>query len=165
MVGATLGRNPTGLFGAVYTEVPYLDVLRTTTNPSLPLTQLEYEEFGDPATKLQDFGALLNLSPIDLIPNEGIPDVFVLCRTATLDMEVLAYESVKWIRKLRNSKKKGQSKLLAITANEGHFAKGSSATNQRAEDLAILENFVMHRRRTHKRTHKRTHNRTYKRTN
>ena len=146
LVGATVGRNPHGnLFGAAYTEVPYVDVLRTTTNPSLPLTQLEYEEFGDPATKLQDFGALLRLSPVDIIPNEGIPAIFVLCRTALLDMEVLAYESMKWIRKLRGigkDNKKGQAKLLAITAGEGHFAKGVSATRQRAQDLAILDAFI-----------------------
>ena len=142
LVGATVGRNPHGnLFGAAYTEVPYVDVLRTTTNPSLPLTQLEYEEFGDPATRLQDFGALLRLSPVDLIPEEGIPAIFVLCRTALLDMEVLAYESMKWIRKLRGTKK-GKPKLLAITAGEGHFAKGESATRQRAQDLAILDAFV-----------------------
>ena len=142
LVGATVGRNPHGnLFGAAYTEVPYVDVLRTTTNPSLPLTQLEYEEFGDPARRLQDFGALLRLSPIDLIPKEGIPALSVLCRTALLDMEVLAYESMKWIRRLRGTKK-GQPKLLAITADEGHFAKGDSAIRQRAQDLAILEAFV-----------------------
>lgn len=142
LVGATVGRNPHGnLFGAAYTEVPYVDVLRTTTNPSLPLTQLEYEEFGDPARRLQDFGALLRLSPIDLIPNEGIPAISVLCRTALLDMEVLAYESMKWIRRLRGNKK-GQPKLLAITADEGHFAKGESAIRQRAQDLAILEVFI-----------------------
>jgi len=142
LVGATVGRNPHGnLFGAAYTEVPYVDVLRTTTNPSLPLTQLEYEEFGDPARKIQDFGALLRLSPVDLIPKEGIPAIFVLCRTALLDMEVLAYESMKWIRRLRGTKK-GQPKLLAITAGEGHFAKGESAIRQRAQDLAILDAFV-----------------------
>jgi hypothetical protein len=144
LVGAALGRNPNGeLFRAVYTEVPYVDVLRTTTNPLLPLTKLEYEEFGDPATRLQDFGAVLHLSPIDLIPKEGIPNVFVLCRTASLDMEVLAYESVKWIRKLRG--KKGEPKLLALTAGEGHFAKGPSALKQQAQDLAILD-FVMRKK-------------------
>lgn len=144
LVGAALGRNPSGeLFGAVYTEVPYVDVLRTTTNPLLPLTQLEYEEFGDPATKLQDFGAVLHLSPIDLVPEGGIPSVFVLCRTASLDMEVLAYESVKWIRKLRGTK--GEPKLLALTAGEGHFAKGTSALKQQAQDLAILD-FIMRKK-------------------
>jgi hypothetical protein len=53
-------------------------------------------------------------------------------------MEVLAYESVKWIRRLRG----GQPKLLAITAGEGHFAKGTSATRQRAEDMAILDSLM-----------------------
>jgi hypothetical protein len=58
-------------------------------------------------------------------------------------MEVLAYESVKWIRKLRG--KKGEPKLLALTAGEGHFAKGPSALKQQAQDLAILD-FVMRKK-------------------
>lgn len=144
LVGATLGQHVAGdLFGAAYTEVPYVDVLRTTTNPKLPLTKLEYEEFGHPAKKLQNFGALLHLSPVDLVPESGVPRIFVLCRTALLDLEVLAYESVKWIQKLRGPKeartRAGQPKLLAITAGEGHFAKGPTALRQRAEDLAILD--------------------------
>lgn len=142
LVGATVGRHTEGdLFGFAYTEVPYVDVLRTTTNPKLPLTKLEYEEFGHPAKKLQNFGALLHLSPVDLIPDSGVPRIFVLSRTALLDQEVLAYESMKWIRKLRGPTETGkdQPKLLAITAGEGHFAKGPTALRQRAEDLAILD--------------------------
>jgi oligopeptidase B len=142
LVGATVGRHTEGdLFGFAYTEVPYVDVLRTTTNPKLPLTKLEYEEFGHPAKKLQNFGALLHLSPVDLVPDSGVPRIFVLSRTALLDLEVLAYESMKWIRKLRGPTEigKDQPKLLAITAGEGHFAKGPTALRQRAEDLAILD--------------------------
>ena len=156
LVGGTLGRHTEGdLFGAAYTEVPYVDVLRTTTNPKLPLTKLEYEEFGHPAKKLQNFGALLHLSPVDLVPDSGVPRIFVLSRIALLDLEVLAYESMKWIRKLRGptetskSKGKGQPKLLAITAGEGHFAKGPTALRQRAEDLAILDAWTSSSRKIH----------------
>lgn len=156
LVGASLGRHTEGdLFGAAYTEVPYVDVLRTTTNPKLPLTKLEYEEFGHPAKKLQNFGALLHLSPVDLVPDSGVPRIFVLSRIALLDLEVLAYESMKWIRKLRGptetskSKGKGQPKLLAITAGEGHFAKGPTALRQRAEDLAILDAWTSSSRKIH----------------
>ena len=139
-VGATLARHSQGdLFGAVYAEVPYLDVLNTTANTTLPLTQLEYNEFGNPS-RLQDAQTLLNLSPIDSIPDGGAPRIFVLCRTALEDKEVFPYESVKWITRLRSLEKGAtqQPKLLAITAGSGHFAQGKTAQKQRAEDLALL---------------------------
>ena len=85
----------------------------------------------------------------------GVPRIFVLSRIALLDLEVLAYESMKWIRKLRGpretskGKGKGQPKLLAITAGEGHFAKGPTALRQRAEDLAILDAWTSSSRKKH----------------
>lgn len=133
LVGATLARNPSGnLFRGIYTEVPYVDVLTTTSNPSLPLTKLEYNEFGNPLEKPQDAQALLALSPIHALPPTGAPSIFVLCRTALHDKEVYAYESVKWITKLQDL---GASapKLLTVTEDAGHFGKSG-----RAEDLALF---------------------------
>ena len=133
LVGATLARNASGkLFRGVYTEVPYVDVLTTTSNPTLPLTQLEYNEFGNPLKKPQDAQALLALSPIHALPPTGAPSIFVLCRTALHDKEVFAYESVKWITKLQDL---GGSapKLLTVSEAAGHFGKKG-----RAEDLALF---------------------------
>lgn len=137
LVGATVARHPRGdLFRMVFTEVPYVDVLRTTTNPKLPLTPLEYQEFGQPAQKLQNFGAILRLSPVNALPAAGAPELFVLCRSASNDLEVLAYESMKWIRRLRDG---GLPKLLALPPREGHFPVGNGALQHRAEDLALLD--------------------------
>jgi len=137
LVGATLTRNASGnLFSSLYTEVPYLDVLSTASNPKLPLTQLEYEEFGDPLHKAKDGAALLRLSPVNTIPKSGAPAIFVLCRTGLNDKEVFAYESVKWITRLREVE--GKPKLLAISEGEGHFVCGKSSFRERAEDLALL---------------------------
>ena len=145
LVGATLARNTKSrLFGAVYTEVPYVDVLSTTANPKLPLTELEYNEFGDPLRRIINTEALLNLSPIHALPEEGAPDIFVLCRTGLQDKEVFAYEPVKWITALQEAEsgiKGAQPKVLAITADQGHFVGGDQAFLERAEDLAILENW------------------------
>jgi oligopeptidase B len=140
LVGATLSRNPDGkLFGSLYTEVPYLDVLRTTSNPKLPLTQLEYDEFGDPIHRKKDAAAILRLSPIDTLPQGGAPAVFVFCRTGLNDKEVFAYESAKWITKLRDLQGTGgKQKLLAIGEGEGHFVSDSRLFEERAEDLAVL---------------------------
>jgi len=157
LVGATLSRNPDGkLFGSLYTEVPYLDVMSTTSNPKLPLTQLEYNEFGDPVHRKKDAAAILRLSPIDTVPEGGAPAVFVFCRTGLNDKEVFAYESVKWITKLKDQQAAGgKQKLLAISEGEGHFVSGRHLFKERAEDLAVLFH-QMARRKSNDRIYKMT---------
>jgi protease II len=153
-VGATLSRNASGsLFQGVYTEVPYVDVLNTTSNPELPLTQLEYDEFGNPH-RVQNAQALLHLSPIDSLPSTGAPKILVLSRTASNDKEVFAYESVKWITRLQDLDKQYGSlstspKLLAIQEGEGHFAPLHSVKEERAKDMAILHFWALHNKKSH----------------
>ena len=130
-----------------------MDVLSTASNRRLPLTQLEYEEFGDPLHKAKDAAALLRLSPMNTIPESGAPSVFVLCRTGLNDKEVFAYESVKWITRLRENE--GKPKLLAISQGEGHFVSGRSSFRQRAEDMALL--FIASRRNSGLQTKKYKH--------
>ena len=137
LIGSLAAKYGTRLFGTVYGEVPYLDVLRTTTNPSLPLTELEYEEFGNPTEKLVDLATLSRISPVDRIPERGLPGLRVLLRTGENDMEVLPYEPVKWITRARSGRD-DKDKLLAYSENEGHFVGGSSVLEERAMDLAIL---------------------------
>ncbi len=144
-VGAALARNASGsLFQGVYTEVPYVDVLNTTANPKLPLTRLEYEEFGNPA-RLQNAQALLHLSPMDALPPTGAPRVFVLSRTGLNDKEVYAYESVKWVSRLQAldaSHSHPSPKLLRIEEDEGHFSTQRRGPTERANDLAILHSWA-----------------------
>ena len=143
LVGATVVRNPNGaLFGHVYTEVPYVDVLRTASNPTLPLTEYEYLEFGNPAYSLLDFEVMLRLGPITGLGKEGAPGVSVLCRTAENDTQVYPYEAVKWMDALRGHGVKGDSdtnqKLLAISGGQGHFTRGERLYTERAEDYILL---------------------------
>lgn len=151
-VGAALARNASGLlFRGVYTEVPYVDVLQTTSNPNLPLTQIEYDEFGNPH-RLENAQALLQLSPIDVLPPTGAPTIFVLSRTALNDKEVFAYESVKWITKLKDLQrgiKEAAPKLLALEIGEGHFAPQETATIQRAKDIALFSSWLLHNKKSH----------------
>jgi hypothetical protein len=143
VVGSIVSRHARGgLIGAAYAEVPYVDILRTTTNPALPLTVLEYDEFGNPAEKLEDLEAILRLSPIDSLPEEGAPAIFVVARTSLNDKEVLAYESVKWITKLRGSTGGGEQKLLALTGGQGHFVRGSLDVQQKTEDFILLNRWL-----------------------
>jgi oligopeptidase B len=142
LMGMCLNKEPSGkLFGAVYTEVPYVDLLRTTTNPGLPLTKMEYNEFGDPSHRPEDFGFLVDLSPADVAITTSAPNVFVLARTGLNDSEVYAYEPVKWIRRLRKSGDK-EEKVIGIAEGEGHFFSPDVALQAKAEDLVILHNRV-----------------------
>ena len=150
LVGSTAIRNPTGdLMGAVYTEVPYVDILRTITNPLLPLTQGEYDDFGNPAKSIAVFRETLRISPVNAISDEanGIPDLFVLARTGLKDQQVLAYEPFKWILKLRGKRHIDTKryhpcgKFIAFEKNQSHVYSINEGFRSRAMDLAILESW------------------------
>jgi oligopeptidase B len=126
---------------AVYTEVPYVDVLRTTTNPSLPLTVLEYDEFGNPLKRLEDFISVGLTSPADSVT--ASPKVFVLTRTAENDSQVYAYESVKWIRRLRSHDSADSApKLCIVERGQGHFTPPEKTLRQWAVDCALLDGWI-----------------------
>jgi oligopeptidase B len=136
-------RNPGGeLAGHVYTEVPYVDVLQTASNPALPLTEYEYLEFGNPLQSLGDFETMLRLGPVTGLGSQGAPGVSVVCRSAENDSQVFAYESVKWMDALRGGGGKGTgggaAKLLCISGGQGHFTRGAEKDIQRAEDFLLL---------------------------
>jgi hypothetical protein len=141
LVGGSLNEVPDGsLFGGIFTEVAYLDELRTTTNPDLPLTQLEYNEFGNPSRSIEEFLSVGLLSPANSAMSLKTPNVFIYAKTATNDTQVYAYESVKWIRRLRT---KGKPKLLKINVGIGHFTPPNMAVKTSALDCAILDTLVM----------------------
>jgi len=100
---------------------------------------LEYNEFGDPRHRPQNFQALLDLSPVDTIPTSGAPSIFILCRTGLHDKEVFAYESFKWITRLKEAQgAHGEPKLLAAEKDQGHFSGKTSADKLRAQDFSLL---------------------------
>ncbi len=143
-VGALANRHPRGdLFRGIYCEVPYLDVLQTTTNPSLPLTELEYDEFGDPRHRLADLSFWVRHSPVTNVPSAGLPALMILCRTGLNDTQVYAYEPLKWILRARGSSPApSMPKLLGIASDQGHFYSGTTELDARATDLAILDAFI-----------------------
>jgi hypothetical protein len=138
LIGAAAARQrATTLFGGLYGEVPYLDVLRTTTNANLPLTIMEFNEFGNPGERVEDLVALGKISPMEGIPAQGFPGLFALIRTGANDKEVFAYEPVKWILKARGPRK-DPTKVLVFEEKEGHFVNGTAGIQHRAADLALL---------------------------
>jgi pimeloyl-ACP methyl ester carboxylesterase len=140
-LAANIAQDHGDLVAAVYAEVPYVDVLRTTTNPRLPLTQLEYDEFGDPARRPAEYRALRKLSPVDTVPMcvaRQCP--LLVIRTALHDKQVLPYEVLKWATRLREA---GWDRVyVGIDHDGGHFAGAKSMAEQRAEDSVLLERAV-----------------------
>ena len=145
-IGAIVARFPHGeLVGAAFTEVPYVDVLRTSSNPKLPLTVGEFKEFGNPKERILNFKELLSVSPINTLPAGGAPGVFVLSRVGLLDKQVFAYESFKWIQRLRGATIPDEShpshpngKYVTIEKNEAHQYSYNNFSKCRARDLAII---------------------------
>lgn len=137
-VGGLVAMRGSALCSGAYMEVPYLDVLQTTTNPSLPLTVLETDEFGRPAQRLSDFEGILRWSPMEILRADPTKakEVKQIVRTGLHDKEVYAYESVKWAEHC------GANCILAVEENQGHFVGGSTGLEQQGMDLALLLEFT-----------------------
>lgn len=132
---------------AIYAEVPYLDVLRTTTNPLLPLTQLEYDEFGDPTRRPEEYDALQKISPIDIAAAAPENAPFFLLRSALHDSQVYPYESLKFAAKLRGL---GWQVVTGIDSDGGHFTKTKNLFTVLAEDFVLLDAVVSPKESTRK---------------
>lgn len=145
LVGGLVSRNYTGtLFKMVYTEVPYVDVLRTTSNQNLPLTALEYDEFGKPDDGIWEFRTIMNMSPVDSIDYNKPPDMFVLIRTSENDSQVYPYESYKWLYALRGVNKNDFRKLVYCSRKQGHFISGDENYLSFSQDFFLLNSFREH---------------------
>ena len=143
LVGNALERFPDGsLFRGIFTEVPYVDELRTTSNPDLPLTQIEYNEFGDPVHNLSDFLSIGLTSPADAAIGLKTPTIFIYCKTATNDSQVYTYEPIKWVTRLRNSSPIGAPKVVAIDLHTGHFTPPELVVDIYALDASILDAWI-----------------------
>ena len=138
-LAAAIGLFHSHLVAAIYAEVPYLDVLRTSSNPALPLTQLEYDEFGDPAHKPDDYAVLQTISPVDALSVAGADAPFFLIRTALHDVQVYPYEALKFAKKARSL---GWRVVVGVDSDGGHFAAEKDIYDQWATDAAILDKVV-----------------------
>jgi hypothetical protein len=131
------------LFGGVYMEVPYLDVLRTTSNPALPLTEIETKEFGRADLSVVDFETMLHWSPMELLGESGAPKLFQIVRTGVHDQEVLAYEPAKWILRSRGPLARSSSMAyFVMEEHQGHFSPGLRGIHQNALDAAVLDAWI-----------------------
>ena len=120
LMGAAINQDP-ALFGAVASHVPFVDVLNTMLDESLPLTPGEWQEWGNPITSKQAFAYILSYSPYDQVSAQDYPPLLV---TAGLnDPRVTYWEPAKWVAKLRDVKTDDNTLLLKTNMGAGHGGK------------------------------------------
>ena len=116
LMGAVANMRP-ALFKGVVAEVPFVDVVTTMLDPSIPLTTGEYDEWGDPNQK-EYFDYMLSYSPYDNVAAKAYPHLLI---TGGLhDSQVQYWEPAKWVAKLRELKTDTNRLLLKTNMDAGH---------------------------------------------
>ncbi|CAN8236042.1 unnamed protein product [Cochlearia groenlandica] len=128
------------LFRAAILKVPFVDVLNTLSDSSLPLTLLDHEEFGNQDIQT-DFRSILSYSPYDNI-REDVCYPSMLVTTSFHDSRVGVWEGAKWVAKIRDSTCRGCSRgvILRTNMSGGHFGEGGryAQCEETAFDYAFL---------------------------
>ena len=137
LMGAIANMAPTD-YRAIVAQVPFVDVVTTMLDESIPLTTNEFDEWGNPKTKeLYDY--MLSYSPYDNVARQDYPAMLVT--TGLWDSQVQYYEPAKWVARLR-ARKTGDNVLLYRTTMEaGHG--GKSGRFQRFHEIAEEYAFIL----------------------
>lgn len=136
LMGAVLNMRP-DLWAAVVAQVPFVDVVTTMLDESIPLTTAEYDEWGNPNQK-EYYEYMLSYSPYDNVPKASFPPVLV---TAGLyDSQVQYWEPAKWVLRLRDNNTGHNTILLHCDMEAGHGGKTGrySALEEVALEYAFL---------------------------
>ena len=139
LMGAIVNQAPEQ-FRAVVAHVPFVDVLNTMLDESLPLTPGEWPEWGNPITSKADFELLRSYSPYDQVAAQTYPPLMV---TAGLnDPRVTYWEPAKWVAKLRDVKTDSNILVFKTNMGAGHGGKSGrfAALEELAEEFAFILN-------------------------
>ncbi len=137
LTGAVANDAPQ-LWGAVVSHVPFVDVLNTILDDTLPLTKLEWPEWGNPVEDKAAFDSIRAYSPYDQLRSQGYPPMLV---TAGLnDPRVTYWEAAKYVAKLRSLKTDHNVLLLKTNMGAGHAGKSGRYDSLRevAEEYAFV---------------------------
>ncbi|KAL3731826.1 hypothetical protein ACJRO7_028655 [Eucalyptus globulus] len=137
LMGAVLNMRP-DLFVAAVAGVPFVDVLTTMLDPTIPLTTSEWEEWGDPRTE-EYYHYMKSYSPVDNVRAQNYPHILV---TAGLnDSRVLYSEPAKFVAKLRDLKTDANMLLFKCEMGAGHFSK--SGRFEKLQEEAFTYAFLL----------------------
>jgi len=137
LIGAAINIAP-DLFHGVIADVPFVDVVTTMLDTSIPLTTSEFDEWGNPAEKPY-YDYMLSYSPYDNVQTVDYPNILVT--TGLHDSQVQYWEPAKWVAKLRYMKTDDNLLLMKINMSAGHG--GASGRYDRYKELAMRHAFLL----------------------
>ncbi len=137
LMGAVVNSDP-GLWGAVIADVPFVDVLNTMLDETLPLTPGEWPEWGNPIEDREAFELIRSYSPYDNVKEQDYPPLFI--SGGLNDPRVTYWEPAKWAAKLRATKTDGNLLLLKTNMGAGHGGKSGrfESLREAAEEHAFV---------------------------
>ena len=137
LMGAVVNMAPE-LYNGISTRVPFVDVVTTMLDESIPLTASEWDEWGDPREK-EFYDYMLSYSPYDQVKRQDYPNMLVT--TGLHDSQVQYWEPAKWVAKLRDYKTDDRLLLLVTDMRAGHS--GKTGRFQSLEDAALYYSFFL----------------------
>jgi oligopeptidase B len=137
LVGAVMNIRP-DLYEGIVAGVPFVDVVSTMLDDTIPLTTAEYDEWGNP-NEQQFFEYMLSYSPYDQVTKKSYPNL--LATTGLHDSQVQYWEPAKWVAKLRAMKTDKNRILLHTNMEAGHG--GASARDKRYQEIALEYAFLL----------------------
>lgn len=139
LMGAVVNMRP-DLFSTIVAQVPFVDVINTMLDTSLPLTTQEYEEWGNPNIE-EYYKYILSYSPYDNIQPKAYPNI--LATGGINDSQVGFHEPTKWVAKLRSMKTDNNILLLYMNMESGHG--GATGRYDRIKESAFEYAFILDR--------------------
>ncbi|MFM7672640.1 MAG: S9 family peptidase [Bacteroidota bacterium] len=137
LMGAIVNLEP-NLWNGVVAQVPFVDVITTMSDPTIPLTTNEYDEWGNPSNK-EAYFYMKSYSPYDNVEKKQYPHLLVT--TGLHDSQVQYFEPAKWVAKLRSLKTDNNLLLLKTNMEAGHG--GSSGRFDYLKEIALNYAFLL----------------------
>ncbi len=136
LMGAIVNMRPE-LWKGIVAQVPFVDVINTMSDASIPLTTNEYDEWGNPANK-ESYEYMKSYSPYENVEKKAYPNMLVI--TGLYDSQVQYFEPAKWVAKLREMKTDSNYILLYTNLEAGHGGASGrfKALKDRAREFAFL---------------------------
>lgn len=131
LIGVIANQAPQ-LYCALVVQVPFVDILTTMLDDSIPLTTNEYEEWGEPGADAATYAYLASYSPYDNVQKQAYPALYVA--TGLHDSQVQYWEPAKWVARLRCLKTNDRPLLLRTNMDAGHG--GTSGRFKQYRDIA-----------------------------
>jgi oligopeptidase B len=138
LMGAVANMAPE-LFAGIIADVPFVDVLTTMLDDTLPLTPPEWPEWGNPIESADDYRTIAAYSPYDNVRAQAYPNI--LATGGLTDPRVTYWEPSKWVAKLRANKTDSNLLLLKINMDAGHA--GASGRFDRLKEDALSHAFAL----------------------